>query len=170
MFGFVSHHGKYLEVGVLISAFILFFLGYTQLHAACRGEGFMGVSTNDPIMSWVDITLSPVYSSASTSGTLGCKNWDFSQFIKHSRRQFLQQSHSQLLEETVKGHGPYLEALVKLMSCPQSSTSSFLHMLWKHRQQTVQIFETTKQTPEFLAELRKWITANHELQNVCNLS
>ena len=43
-------------------------------------------------------------------------------------------------------------------------------MLWEHRQQTVQIFETAKQTPEFLAELRKWIAANRQLRNNCSLS
>ena len=130
----------------------------------------MGISTNDPIMSWVDITFSPVYSSASTSGTLGCKNWDFSQFIEQSRRQFLKQSQTQLLVESVQGQGPHLEALAKLMSCPQSSVAVFSKMLWEHRLQTVQIFETAKQTPEFLAELRKWIAANRELRNNCSLS
>jgi len=170
MFGLVSHHVKYHTAGVLAFAFILLFCVNTQLHAACRGEGFMGVSTNDPIMSWVDITWSPVYSSASTSGTLGCKTWDFSQFLEQSRMQFLQQSHTHLLVETVQGQGPHLEALAKLMTCPQSSAEAFSNMLWEHRQQTVQIFETTKQTPEFLTELRKWIAANRQLRNNCSLS
>ena len=170
MFGLVSHHAKYLPAGVLAFAFILLFCVNTQLHAACRGEGFMGVSTNDPIQSFVDITYSPVYSSASTSGTLGCKNWNFSQFLEQSRMQFLQQSHTQLLVETVQGHGPHLEALAKLMTCPQSSAEAFSNMIWEHRQQTVQIFETAKQTPEFLAELRKWIAANRQLRNNCRLS
>ena len=130
----------------------------------------MGASTNDPILSLVDITFSPVYSSASTSGTLGCKNWNISQFLEQSRMQFLQQSHTELLVETVQGQGPHLEALAKLMSCTQSSAAAFSIMLWKHRQQTVQIFETAKQTPEFLVELRKWIAANQELRNNCSLS
>ena len=170
MFGLVSHLVKYLPAGVLAFALIFLFCENTQLYAACRGEGFMGVSTNDPIMSWVDITFSPVYSSASTSGTLGCKNWNISQFLEQSRMQFLQQSHTQLLVETVQGHGPHLEALSKLMTCPQSSAKAFSNMMWEHRQQTVQIFETAKQTPEFLAALRKWIAANRQLRNNCSLS
>ena len=60
----------------IVSVFILFFIK-AETQAACRGEGFMGISSRDPIMSWVDLTYSPIYSSASTSGTLGCKNWDF---------------------------------------------------------------------------------------------
>ena len=170
MFGLVSYHVKNLLTILLLLSSILLLGESTQLHAACRGEGFMGVSSNDPIMSWVDLTYSPTYSSASTSGTLGCKNWNFSQYIEHVRRKFLKQTHSQLLAETVQGHGSHLEALTTLMTCPPSSVETFSGMLWAHRQQTVEIFETSKQSQEFLTELRKWIKANPELRNTCRLS
>ena len=170
MFGLVSYHVKNLLTILLLLSSILLLGESTQLHASCRGEGFMGISSNDPIMSWVDLTYSPTYSSASTSGTLGCKNWNFSQYIEHVRRKFLKQTHSQLLAETVQGHGPHLEALTKLMTCPHSSVETFSRMLWEHRQQTVEIFETSKQSQEFLTELRKWIKANPELRNTCRLS
>ena len=170
MFGLVSYHVKNLLTILLLLSSILLLGESTQLHAACRGEGFMGVSSNDPIMSWVDLTYSPTYSSASTSGTLGCKNWNFTQYIEHVRRKFLKQTHSQLLAETVQGHGSHLEALTTLMTCPPSSVETFSGMLWAHRQQTVEIFETSKQSQEFLTELRKWIKANPELRNTCRLS
>jgi hypothetical protein len=170
MFGLVSYHVKNLLTILLLLSSILLLGESTQLHAACRGEGFMGISSNDPIMSWVDLTYSPTYSSASTSGTLGCKNWNFSQYIEHVRRKFLKQTHSQLLAETVQGHGSHLEALTILMTCPPSSVETFSGMLWEHRQQTVEIFETSKQSQEFLTELRKWIKANPELRNTCRLS
>jgi len=170
MFGLVSYHVKNLLTILLLLSYILLLGESTQLHAACRGEGFMGVSSNDPIMSWIDLTYSPTYSSASTSGTLGCKNWNFTQYIEHVRRKFLKQTHSQLLAETVQGHGPHLEALTTLMTCPPSSVETFSGMLWAHRQQTVEIFETSKQSQEFLTELRKWIKANPELRNTCRLS
>ena len=170
MFGLVSYHVKNLLTILLLLSSILLLGESTQLHAACRGEGFMGISSNDPIMSWVDLTFSPTYSSASTSGTLGCKNWNFTQYIEHVRRKFLKQTHSQLLAETVQGHGSHLEALTTLMTCPPSSVETFSGMLWAHRQQTVEIFETSKQSQEFLTELRKWIKANPELRNTCRLS
>ena len=170
MFGLVSYHVKNLLTILLLLSSILLLGESTQLHAACRGEGFMGISSNDPIMSWVDLTYSPTYSSASTSGTLGCKNWNFTQYIEHVRRKFLKQTHSQLLAETVQGHGSHLEALTTLMTCPPSSVETFSGMLWEHRQQTVEIFETSKQSQEFLTELRKWIKANPELRNTCRLS
>ena len=170
MFGLGSYHVKNLLTILLLLSSILLLGESTQLHAGCRGEGFMGISSNDPIMSWVDLTYSPTYSSASTSGTLGCKNWNFSQYIEHVRRKFLKQTHSQLLAETVQGHGSHLEALTTLMTCPPSSVETFSGMLWAHRQQTVEIFETSKQSQEFLTELRKWIKADPELRNTCRLS
>ena len=174
MFGLVSYHVKNFLTILLLLPSILLLGESTQLHAACRGEGFMGVSSNDPIMSWVDLTFSPTYSSASTSGTLGCKNWNFGigigRYIEYVLNQFLKQSHTQLLAETVQGHGSHLEALATLMPCPTSSVETFSGMLWAHRQQTVEIFETSKQSHEFLTELRKWIKANPELRNTCRLS
>lgn len=170
MFGPVSSQRKYLLNGFFAVSIILLFGQDYQLQAACRGEGFMGVSSKDPIMVWVDLTSSPVYTSASTSGTSGCKNWDFSQYFEHERRQFIKKSRQQLLVETVRGQGPHLEALSRLMECPQSSSEVFAGMLWEHRQQTVQLFENEKQTPEFITELSKWIEADPELRNTCRMS
>ena len=170
MFGPVSIPRICLLSGFFAVLIVLLFGHNYQLQAACRGEGFMGISSKDPIMSWVDLTYSPVYSSASTSGTSGCKNWDFSQYLEHERRQFITKSHQQLLVETVRGQGPHLEALSRLMECPQSSAELFAGMLWEHRQQTVQLFKTVKQTPEFMTELSKWIKEDPELRNTCGMS
>ena len=111
----------------------------------------MGISSRDPIMSWVDLTYSPIYSSASTSGTSGCKNWDFGyeRYAEFVLRQFLKKSHEQLLSETVKGQGPHIEALSRLMSCPHSSKDAFSDMLKEYRQQTVEIFSTSSQSDNF---------------------
>ena len=68
---------KEIVKNVLAVSVFMFFFIKAESQAACRGEGFMGISSRDPIMSWVDLTYSPVYSSASTSGTLVCKNCDF---------------------------------------------------------------------------------------------
>ena len=155
---------------ILIVSIVLLLINNYELQAACRGEGFMGVSSKDPIMSWVDLTYSPVYTSGTTSGTLGCKNWDFSQYLEREKRQFIKKSHQQLLVETLRGQGPHLEVLSRLMECPQSSSKVFAGMLWENRQQTVQLSETSKQTPEFIIELSKWIKADPELRKTCGMS
>ena len=154
-----------------VSVFILFFIK-AELQAGCRGEGFIGISSRDPIMSWVDLTYSPIYSSASTSGTSGCKNWDFGyeRYTEYVLRQFLKKSHEQFLSETVQGQGPHIEALSRLMACPNSSKDAFSDMLKEHRQQTVEIFSTSSQSNKFLAELRLWMNKNTELKEKCLLS
>ena len=132
----------------------------------------MGISSRDPIMSWVDLTYSPIYSSASTSGTSGCKNWDFGyeRYTEYVLRQFLKKSHEQFLSETVQGQGPHIEALSRLMACPHSSIDSFSDMLKEYRQQTVEIFSTSKQSANFIVELRLWMHKNPELREKCRLS
>ena len=149
---------------------ILFIKAESQ--AACRGEGYMGISSRDPIMSWVDLTYSPIYSSASTSGTSGCKNWDFGyeRYTENVLRKFLKKSRVQLLSETVQGQGPHIEALSRLMACPHSSKVAFSDMMKYYRQQTVEIFATSSQSNEFLNELKLWIQNNSELRETCRLS
>ena len=170
MFGPDSIQRIYL-LSVFFSVLMVLLLSNNyKLQAACRGEGFMGVSSKDPIMSWVDLTYSPLYTSGSTSGTSGCKNWDFSKYLEREQMQFIKKSHQHLLLETVRGQGPHIEVLSRLMECPQSSSEIFADMLWEHRQQTVQLFETAKQTPEFIIEISKWIKADPELRNNCGMS
>jgi len=154
-----------------VSVFILFFTT-AEIQAGCRGEGFMGISSRDPIMSWVDMTYSPIYSSASTSGTSGCKNWDFGyeRYTEYVLRQFLKKSHIQLLSETVQGRGPHIEALSRLMACPHSAKDAFSDMLKEYRQETVEIFSTSSHSNEFLTELRLWMNKNTELSEKCILS
>ncbi len=159
------------KVIFIILLFMIFFFK-DELQAGCRGEGFMGISSRDPIMSWVDMTYSPIYSSASTSGTSGCKNWDFGyeRYTEYVLRQFLKKSHEQLLSDTVQGQGPYIDALSRLMACPLSSRGTFSDMLKEYRQQTVKIFSNSDQSSEFLYELRLWMQKNPELRSKCILS
>ena len=96
-----------------VSLFLCFFVT-TELKAACRGEGYMGISSRDPIMSWVDLTYSPIYSSASTSGTSGCKNWDFGyeRYTEFALRQFLKSHTNNFCQKRYRARVPIL------MHCP----------------------------------------------------
>ena len=132
----------------------------------------MGISSRDPIMSWVDLTYSPIYSSASTSGISGCKNWDFGyeRYTEYVLRKFLKNSHEHLLSETVQGQGPHIEALSRLMACPHSSRNAFSEMMKEYRLQTIKIFATSGQSNEFLTELKLWMKNSPELREKCALS
>jgi len=171
MSGFDYIKKNILSNYLLFTLIYLLFCTNSQVFGACRGEGFMGISSKDPIMSWVDLTFSPVYTSASTSGTSGCKNWDFpyERYIEYVLRNFLQKSHKHLIVESVQGHGIHTEAL-SMMACPKSSFKIFSGMMMKHRQQTINIFKTAEQSPQFLSHLRKWIKEIPELNASCSLT
>ena len=46
-----------VKIFLAVSVFMLFFIK-AEPQAACSGEGYMGISSRDPIMSWVDLTYS----------------------------------------------------------------------------------------------------------------
>ena len=154
---------------LLLISFVI--LGNQQpLEAACRGEGFLGITSKDPIMSWVDLTFSPLYTSSSTSGTAGCKNWDFAEYMEKTRKTVPKVSHQQVMEEIVQGGGSNLDALTQLMNCSDSSRPIFSRMLWEHRDESISVFETSKHAPEFLISLKSWIRTHPELSQDCHLS
>ena len=168
MFGLLYIRPKYTLMILLNLSVFLSHAYFAPLKAACRGEGFMGISSKDPIMSWVDLTFSPLYTSSSTSGTSGCKNWEFAHYLDYERNQFVKKSRQYLLVETFRGRGPHLEALSRLMECPQ--TPLFASMLWEHREEAFEFFETTNQTRKYVMELSKWIKEDPVLRNICGLS
>ena len=84
----------------------------------------MGATSEDPLLSSVDLTFSPIYSSATTSGTSNCPNWDIALQERFARWQFLVANQSILEEEIATGHGPHSEALGALYYCSEVVNSS----------------------------------------------
>ena len=163
---------KTFALAFILNIIFFIFLGFNfQLKGACRGEGFLGISSKDPIMSWVDLTFSPVYTSASTSGTSGCKNWDFpyEKYIEYVIKRFIENSEKQILIETVQGYGSHVEAL-SLMTCPKSSFKSFHVMLRENSKETINIFLSPEKKSDFFNHLKKWIKDSPDLKNSCWLS
>lgn len=119
---------KRLFLGVLIG-----FGATASAWAGCSGSGMMGATPENPIMSTVDITFSPTYSVSSTSGTSGCKNWDFAQWLREERTRYLAQNQTELLENIAQGQGPHLQALAQLAGCtlPEHALSQVTQ---QHRQ------------------------------------
>ncbi len=93
---------------LFIAPHIAFFLGVAESFAGCEGT-MMGATSGDPLLSSVDLTFSPIYSSATTSGTSNCPNWDIALQERFARWQFLVANQSILEEEIATGHGPHSE-------------------------------------------------------------
>ena len=93
---------------------------------SCHKGGPMGFATNDPGGFSLDITLSPTYTGASTLGTLGCKNWDYTQMQKN---HFLESQWTYLSEEASRGKGKNLTALAQIMGCSGEKKTRFATLI-----------------------------------------
>ena len=149
-------------------SFMILILSIANLHAACSGEGFMGVTSGDPVMSMVDITFSPIFSSSTTSGTSGCQDWDFALILQKEREKFVRIQHQGLLEQSSAGQGPLLEAWSKLMSCPNEVQPRFNLVLRSHFSETVEIMNTPDRETDYLYRVRDWIRQDPVLNGACH--
>lgn len=96
---------------------------------ACHKGGPMGFATNDPGAFSLDITISPTYTGASTSGTAGCKDWDYSH---QQRKFFLETQWSYLSEDVARGKGDHLSAFTKIMGCENERSIQFASLIREH--------------------------------------
>ena len=122
-------------------------------------------------ISSTNIYLSPVFSSASSSGTSGCNRFDIVlQQKEFEQQKYLLASWDNLSEETAQGGGPHLSGLATLMGCPDGHRKVFAEMLKKDYDS---LFLEASTRPQVPAQLRTRITAliqgHPQLVNKCNL-
>ena len=108
---------------VLINA--RFFL--TQTALACHKGGAMGLASEDPLNSTIDYSSGSTFVFASTSGTLGCENWDF---VKNNRMQYLDMAWNKLSEEVAQGKGEHITALSGMYGCNGEFKQTFEQILY----------------------------------------
>ena len=108
---------------VLINACL--FLSQTAL--ACHEGGAMGMASEDPLNSTIDYSSGSTFVFASTSGTLGCENWDF---VKNNRMQYLDMAWNKLSEEVAQGKGEHITALSNMYGCNGEYKQTFESLLY----------------------------------------
>ncbi len=89
---------------------------------ACHEGGAMGFASEDPLASTIDYSSGSTFAFASTSGTLGCENWDF---VKNNRVQYLDIAWNKLSEEVAQGKGEHLLALSQMYGCQGEYKQTF---------------------------------------------
>ena len=94
----------------------------------------MGFADKDPIMSTTDYTSGVTSLTASTSGTSGCRNWDFVDLLKEEQNHYIAENWELLSEEAFKGEGEHLLALSSIMGCSPSQTSEFQKILIQNKE------------------------------------
>jgi hypothetical protein len=124
---------------------------------ACHKGGPMGFATNNPGAFSLDITISPTYTGASTSGTAGCKDWDYSQ---HQRNHYLKTQWAFLNEDVARGKGEHLTAFAQIMGCENERETQFAALL---RYNYSSLFGNTEARSDLLTKFEILISANPEL-------
>ncbi len=146
----------------------LFFLGVAESFAGCEGT-MMGATSEDPLLSSVDLTFSPIYSSATTSGTSNCPNWDIALQERFARWQFLVANQAMLEEEIATGHGPHSEALGALYYCSEVGQQQFGNFLRLHQERIDFHLNSTGQVEALVPVLSQWIQSHPSLRHECKV-
>ena len=111
----------------LIIVLINFCLFLTQTAFACHKGGAMGMASEDPLNSTIDYSSGSTFVFASTSGTLGCENWDF---VRNNRVQYLDLAWNKLSEEVAQGKGEHIIALSGMYGCNGEYQQTFESLLY----------------------------------------
>ena len=99
----------------------------TQTALACHKGGAMGLASEDPLNSTIDYSSGSTFVFASTSGTLGCENWDF---VRNNRVQYLDMAWNKLSEEVAQGKGEHISALSGMYGCNVEYQQTFESLLY----------------------------------------
>ena len=110
---------------IIVLLNVCFFL--TQRAFACHKGGAMGLASEDPLNSTIDYSSGSTFVFASTSGTLGCENWDF---VKSNRMQYLDMAWDKLSEEVAQGKGEHITALSNMYGCNGEYKQTFESLLY----------------------------------------
>ena len=86
----------------------------------------MGLASKDPGMLSVNVTFSPTFAGASTSGTSGCKKWKFSAQV---RQEFVESQGAQIREASAQGRGEHLAVFSGVMGCETEGLHVFIQMM-----------------------------------------
>ena len=94
---------------------LLFVFSFQTFTAqACHKGGALGFASKDPLASTIDYSSGSTFVFASTSGSLGCENWDF---VKNNRVEYLDRVWNTLSEEVAQGKGEHIVALSQMYGC-----------------------------------------------------
>ena len=124
---------------------------------ACHKGGPMGLASNDPGAFSIDITMSPTYSGASTFGTAGCKDWDYSQ---HQRNHFLETQWTFLNEDAARGKGEHLIAFIEIIGCAKGQETQVAALF---RNNYYSLFGKTETRSDLLTQFEILISEKSDL-------
>ena len=157
---------------MISSKFTIYFgllLGFSFLTTtamACHKGGAMGLASKDPLASTIDYSSGSTFAFASTSGSLGCENWDF---VKNNRVQYLDVAWNKLSEEVAQGKGEHIVALSQMYGCQGEYKHTFESLLYgnyPHLFLEMKEIESYERAHLLDYEINRLIQVNH-MENKC---
>ncbi|MGK5093107.1 DUF3015 family protein [Deltaproteobacteria bacterium TL4] len=129
----------YIRTGIIL------FLGLSLVDPgwACHRGGAMGFANKDPGMFSIDVTFSSFIPFSSTSGTSGCKNWDYTLL---ETQTYVAAQWDRLSEDAAKGAGLHLNAFSQLMGCSAEHKTVLKGLVHEHY--ATLFFQTEALDPE----------------------
>ncbi len=118
----MNSHRKLFTLLLIIICLLL-----SQNLLACHKGGALGLASEDPLNSTIDYSSGSTFVFASTSGTLGCENWDF---VRVNRVQYIDLIWNNLSQEIAQGRGEHISALSGLYGCDDEYKPTFESMLY----------------------------------------
>ena len=154
---------------IIFFGLLLVFTFQASTVFACHKGGSMGVASEDPLASTTDMSSGYTFIFASTSGSLGCKNWDF---VKNNRVQYLDIAWNELSEEVAKGKGEHLVALSQMYGCQgeyKQTFDSLLHGNYPRLFLDIKAIESYERAHLLDYEINRLIQANR-IEDQCTYS
>ena len=117
---------KTLKLIIFFGLLLVFWFQASTVFA-CHKGGALGFASEDPLASTIDYSSGSTFVFASTSGSLGCENWDF---VKNNRVQYLDIAWNKLSEEVAQGKGEHIVALSQMYGCQGEYKHTFESLLY----------------------------------------
>ena len=126
----------------------------------------MGFASENSLHMTLDYISVPTMVSASTSGSLGCENWDV---VKNNRVQYLDVAWNKLSEEVAQGKGEHIVALSQMYGCQGEYKHTFESLLYgnyPHLFSEMKEIESYERAHLLDYEINRLIQVNR-MQNKC---
>ncbi len=145
---------------------VVVFLSLSAPAMACHEGGAMGFASGNINGLVIDIISMPTFVFASTSGTSGCKNWEFAEATEKER--YVALNWEVLAQDSARSSGKSLEALAILSQCTQEAFVSFQKaMHTNHHQLFIGQIHSREDSQVFLSQIQQLIENNPKLSVLC---
>ena len=148
----------------LIACFIL--VSFSTKTFACHEGGAMGFASGNINGLLIDLTSIPTFIFASTSGTSGCKNWEFATATE--QELYVAFNWHLLARESAQGYGKSIDALATLSQCPKQAYTYFQKTMHHHYHALFDgKINSQKDAQTFLNQVQSLINDHSQLSTLC---